>query len=330
MDLETVGMRYGLALDVLHQFRGPRTETFVVEPRNGTTVAKIRARRDDLAVALNAQSVTVTVEDGSLLIVVGRTTPDPLEVLPLLRSGWSHGEILVGVDTRGRPVKAELANLPSLLIAARSGAGKSVALHAMILSLVATHGPDTLRLILIDPKRLELSKFSSLPHLARSVVTEAKDTRKVLAALVTEMEQRYAQLEAQGLQRHTASSGNPTIVIVVDEWADIKMSSYGMEAEEILTRLAQKARAAGIHIILATQRPSVQVVTGDLKANFPARLALQCASSVDSRVILDASGAERLLGAGDALFSYGGQVIRVQVPKPSELDYSTILQHYAT
>jgi S-DNA-T family DNA segregation ATPase FtsK/SpoIIIE len=237
--------------------------------------------------------------------------------------------LALGKDIAGHPVVADLAKMPHLLVAGTTGSGKSVAINAMILSLLYKAEPRNVRLILVDPKMLELSVYQDIPHLLAPVVIDMKQAANALTWCVAEMERRYKLMSWLGVrnlsgynhkvadaEKHgrkledpaTLDTGNPVpleampvIVVVIDELADLMMSS-GKKVEELIARLAQKARAAGIHMILATQRPSVDVITGLIKANIPTRIAFQVASKVDSRTILDQSGAESLLGAGDMLF----------------------------
>jgi S-DNA-T family DNA segregation ATPase FtsK/SpoIIIE len=204
--------------------------------------------------------------------------------------------------------------MPHLLVAGATGSGKSVCLNAIVTSLIYRHGPGTLRFLFIDPKMLELSVYQGLPHLERPVVTTARKAETLLNDAVGEMENRYRRLAAQNVRnivdynaRAGADGKLPYIVIMVDELADLMMSNTSTRTETLITRLAQMARAVGIHLILSTQRPSVDVITGLIKANFPARIAFQVATRVDSRTILDGNGAEKLLGKGDLLFLQPGQ-----------------------
>jgi S-DNA-T family DNA segregation ATPase FtsK/SpoIIIE len=216
----------------------------------------------------------------------------------------------LGKTISGEPYVADLAKMPHMLIAGSTGSGKSVCLNCLLTSLIYRLHPDELRFILIDPKRLELSVYDGLPHLEKPVVTEMKDAEKMLADAVVEMEDRYRRLAREGCRNIVEFNNRgeevlPYLVIVVDELADLMMSGL-TRVEQLITRLAQMARAVGIHLILATQRPSVDVITGLIKANFSTRIAFQTASKVDSRTILDANGAEKLLGRGDMLFSSPG------------------------
>jgi S-DNA-T family DNA segregation ATPase FtsK/SpoIIIE len=215
---------------------------------------------------------------------------------------------------------ADLAKMPHLLIAGATGSGKSVCMNALITSLIYKLHPLHIRFIVIDPKMLELSVYSAIPHMGRPVVTSPKRAEQVLSDIVVEMEKRYRRLAESGVRniedynkRQQEETKLPYIVVCVDELADLMMSATSNKVEMLITRLAQMARAVGIHLVLATQRPSVDVITGLIKANFPARIAFQVASKVDSRTIIDANGAEKLLGAGDMLFLSTGQ------PEPTRI-----------
>src|SRR5206468_7966593 len=231
----------------------------------------------------------------------------------------------LGKDTTGNVVVADLARMPHLLVAGATGTGKSVSMNAMIMSILYKSSPRDVRFIMIDPKMLELSTYENIPHLLVPVVTDPKKAAAALNNIIREMDERYRLLHEKGVRnvdsynralRASVEAGEtaeasapgalqhrhlPRIIIIIDELADLMMT-VGREIEESITRLAQKARAAGIHLILATQRPSVDVITGLIKANFPARMSFQVTSRIDSRTILDAIGSERLLGEGDCLF----------------------------
>ncbi|RKX19624.1 MAG: hypothetical protein DRP51_07095, partial [Candidatus Zixiibacteriota bacterium] len=229
--------------------------------------------------------------------------------------------LALGKSISGRPFVTDLTKMPHLLIAGATGSGKSVCINAIITSLIYRLHPEELKLIFIDPKMLELSVYAGIPHLGRPVVTNAKRAEKVLSDAVIEMENRYKKLAGaavRSIEDYNARQKKdeeklPYIVIVVDELADMMMASSSSRIEMLITRLAQMARAVGIHLILATQRPSVDVITGLIKANFSARIAFQVATKIDSRTILDCNGAEKLLGNGDMLFLQPGH------PEPTRL-----------
>jgi S-DNA-T family DNA segregation ATPase FtsK/SpoIIIE len=245
--------------------------------------------------------------------------------------------IALGVDIAGHPVVTDLAKMPHLLVAGTTGSGKSVSVNAMICSMLMTHTPQSLRMILVDPKMLELSVYDDIPHLLVPVVTNPNKAAKALAWAVYEMERRY-QLMSEAKVRNIDSYNKaakkqeemerlPYIVIVIDELADLMMVA-GKEVEQAVCRIAQKARAAGLHLVLATQRPSVDVITGLIKANLPSRLSFQVSSKIDSRTILDQMGAEQLLGQGDSLFLSGGRnLTRVHGAFVSDHEVIDLVEH---
>ena len=258
----------------------------------------------------------------------------------------------LGRAISGRAVFGNLAKMPHVLVAGATGAGKSVTIHSMITSLLYRNGPDDLKFILIDPKRVELTLYNNIPHLLTPVITDAKKTILALKWAAKEMDRRYDILEAEsvrdiesyhsnilpkspkkmkdngdGTQREVEADRLPYIVIIIDELADI-MSTYPRELESAIVRLAQMSRAVGIHLILSTQRPEVNVITGQIKANIPARVALKVSSQVDSRTILDTGGAEKLLGAGDMLYSSGeAQPERLQSAFISESEVKKVVKY---
>jgi DNA segregation ATPase FtsK/SpoIIIE, S-DNA-T family len=321
-----------------------------VVPGAGVKAGRIVALADDLAMSMRAPSIRVAPIPGKG--AVGVEVPNPIARMVTLReliesSDWARGRaalpIALGRDLEGKPVVADLAKMPHLLIAGATGTGKSVTINTIITSLVYRHTPRELRLLMVDPKMVELSMYNALPHLRHKVVTNNHDAATVLKWAVFEMNRRYELLQANGARNladfnRKVEEGKPLrnpprpkislvtisaeapdtppepppeenytegvlpmIVIVIDELADLMMTVQA-EIETPLAMLAQKARAIGIHLILATQRPSVNVITGLIKANFPSRIAFRVASKVDSRTILDQNGAEALLGNGDMLF----------------------------
>ncbi len=317
---------------------GPVITSYEFEPGPGIKVGRIANLSDDLSLALKALSIRIlTPIPGKG--AVGIEIPNPVretvhlkEILSSPQFQEGKGRLLLGLgkDSEGNPAVTDLARMPHLLVAGATGSGKSVALNAMILSILYKRSPEEVRLLLVDPKMLELSSYQNIPHLLRPVVTDPKAAAQSLRWAVTEMERRYEIMKdyevksidhynlriekelKKGAKDHREFQGSPDeenggpekfpyIVIVIDELADLMFVS-SRHVEECITRLAQMARAAGIHLIVATQRPSVDVLTGIIKANFPARIAFQVSSKVDSRTILDANGAEKLLGAGDMLF----------------------------
>ncbi|MCI5066378.1 DNA translocase FtsK [bacterium] len=322
---------------ITHVHPGPVITMYEFEPAAGVKVGRVTALQDDLAMALRAPSIRIIAplpERGSVGIEVPNSSQEIVNLRELLEYGIGEGQgarlpIPLGKDTFGAPVTGYIAEMPHLLLAGATGTGKSVCINAVLMSLLYRVHPEELQLILIDPKILELSIYEGIPHLKVPVVTDPRKAKAVLQWAVKEMDDRYRMLRKYGVRNIDAyndlASGRtspdevstsshalgkrvveeidplPKILIVIDELADLMLTS-GREIEELITRLAQKARAAGIHLLLATQRPSVDVITGLIKANFPARVSFRVSSRIDSRTILDTMGAERLLGKGDMLF----------------------------
>lgn len=293
---------------------GPVVTTYEFSPAPGVKINKIVTLADDLAMVLKVDRVRIV---GSIpgKAAIGIEIPNPIRKTVFLRDILLTDEyqdaasmltLALGFDVIGRPVVANLARMPHLLIAGATGAGKSVAINAFIASILFKATPADVRLLMIDPKRIELSMYDDIPHLLHPVVVEAKMASRALLWAVREMERRYRLLEERRVKsfasyNNVAEEKLPYIVIIVDELADLMMVA-SKDVETSIARLAQMARAAGMHIILATQRPSVDVLTGLIKANFPTRISFKVSSKVDSRTILDGSGAEHLLGMGDMLF----------------------------
>ncbi|NOX81295.1 MAG: DNA translocase FtsK [Deltaproteobacteria bacterium] len=293
---------------------GPVVTTYEYAPAPGVKINKIVSLADDLAMALKVDRVRIV---GSIpgKAALGIEIPNPVRKTVFLRdillteeygNSNSRLSLALGLDVVGHPVVADFTKMPHLLIAGATGAGKSVAINAFIASILFKSTPDEVRLLLVDPKRIELSVYEDIPHLLHPVVVEPKMASRALIWAVREMERRYRLLEEKKVKsflsyNEIAEEKLPYIVIIVDELADLMMVA-SKDVENSIARLAQMARAAGMHIMLATQRPSVDVLTGLIKANFPARISFKVSSKVDSRTILDGSGAEHLLGDGDMLF----------------------------
>ena len=315
---------------------GPVVTQFEVEPAPGVKVRQFANLSNDLALAMRAPSIRIVAPipgRGAVGVEVPNPTPEMVGFRELIehpdfKSARAALPIALGKDLEGKPVIADLAKMPHLLIAGATGSGKSVCVNTIITSLVYRHTPRTLRFLMVDPKMVELSVYNTLPHLRHKVITDNRDAAAVLKWAVMEMQERYELLAANGcrnlqdfnqrVQKETPLKKPrdknvafedsvyrggilPYIVVVIDEMADLMMTVQG-EVETPIAMLAQKARAIGIHLILATQRPSVNVITGLIKANFPSRIAFRVASQVDSRTIIDGAGAEMLLGNGDMLF----------------------------
>jgi DNA segregation ATPase FtsK/SpoIIIE, S-DNA-T family len=324
--------------EIVGMTTGPVVTQFEVSPAPGVKVARIANLEADLALAMRAPSVRIVAPiPGKAAVGVEVPNPSPEMVFfrDVIESGAFRGSkaqlpLALGKDISGQPYVADLAKMPHLLIAGATGSGKSVCVNTIITSLIYRHSPRTLRLLMVDPKMVELSMYNDLPHLRHPVVTDNSEAAGVLKWAVLEMERRYALLSVNGVRNlqdfnHRLESGQlirtpdpegdegdpdryvyragplPYIVLIIDELADLMMTVQG-EVEKPLALLAQKARAIGIHLILATQRPSVNVITGLIKANFPSRIAFRVSSKVDSRTILDQNGADALLGNGDMLF----------------------------
>ncbi|MDR9500377.1 MAG: DNA translocase FtsK 4TM domain-containing protein [Desulfurivibrionaceae bacterium] len=293
---------------------GPVVTTYEFEPAAGVKINRVVSLADDLALVLKAESVRVA---GSIpgKAALGIEIPNPrrqivyirdIMATPKFQQARSMLTLGLGMDVVGNTVMADLARMPHLLIAGATGAGKSVAINTIICSILMRATPDEVRLLMIDPKRIELSTYEGIPHLLHPVVVDPKMASRALQWAVKEMERRYSLMEEERVKsfasyNESAAEKLPLIVIIIDELADLMMVC-SKDVEGSVARLAQMARAAGMHLILATQRPSVDVLTGLIKANFPTRMSFKVASKIDSRTILDASGAEHLLGAGDMLF----------------------------
>ena len=341
----------GVLIDTLRQFKvdvtpggrttGPVVTQFEVVPAAGVKVGRIAALADDLALTMKAQAIRIVAPipgKGAVGVEVPNPTPRLVGFRELLETNeWRRAKatlpIALGRDIEGRPIIADLAKMPHLLIAGATGSGKSVCINSIISSLVYRYRPAELRMLMIDPKMVELSMYNALPHLRHRVVTDNKDAAQVFKWAVWEMQDRYELLHANTARNLTdfnrkvdegqplrtpkgepyAGGALPFVVLFVDELADLIMTVQA-EVETPLALLAQKARAVGIHVVLATQRPSVNVITGLIKANFPSRIAFRVASKIDSRTILDQNGAEALLGNGDMLFMPPGKndLLRLQ------------------
>jgi S-DNA-T family DNA segregation ATPase FtsK/SpoIIIE len=308
---------------------GPIITRFEFKPGAGVKVNRIVGLADDLALALKAKRIRIVAPiPGKAAVGVEIPNRQPQSVyLKEILSSAEYADprirlpLTLGKTISGKPFVTDLARMPHLLIAGATGSGKSVCMNTLITSLIYKLHPLHIRFVFIDPKMLELSVYAKIPHMGRPVVTSPKRAEQVLSDIVVEMEKRYRKLAEAGVRNiedfnkreKKEEDKLPYIVVCVDELADLMMSATSSKVETLITRLAQMARAVGIHLILATQRPSVDVITGLIKANFPARIAFQVASKVDSRTIIDANGAEKLLGAGDMLFLSTGQ------PEPTRL-----------
>src|SRR6202047_72278 len=336
---------------------GPVVTTFEYKPEAGIKYSRITNLTDDLCLALKAESILIERMAGKS--TVGIQVPNREREIIWLRENIESQEFMgskskltmaLGKDINGRIVTADLAGMPHLLIAGSTGAGKSVAINAMIMSILYKATPDQVRLILVDPKRLELGNYEGVPHLFTPIITEPKLAANALRNAVREMERRLKLLAEKGVRNmeqynklfddegtrslfgeDSEDRPLPYIVIIIDELADLMMLDSG-NVEESVTRLAQMARAVGIHLVLATQRPSVDVITGLIKANFPARISFRVATKVDSRTILDANGAEALLGRGDMLYLPSGsaRLHRLHAPFVTEKEIASVVEFWRT
>lgn len=338
---------FGIKGKVTRASVGPVIVRYEVIPAPGVRMRRFKELTADIARVMGAESCRVAAVKGRNAVALEL----PNVQRRVIRFSEFLGEgiagpfpapgpdmslpLIVGKDISGALITVDLAKLPHLLMAGTTGSGKSVSLNVFLASLLLTRTPEELRLILIDPKVLELSIYKGLPHLLTDVITDIDQSAAALEWAVEEMERRYKILAGAGVRHLEAYNKKadrkmPRIVIVIDEFADL-MATMKKGAEKLIQRIAQKARAAGIHIILATQRPSVDVITGVIKANFPARIAFQVAASQDSRTILGLGGAETLLGMGDMLWMPpGARIIRAHAPYLSEEETEAIVDHWSS
>lgn len=352
-------LNFGIQVEMDEVSIGPTVTRYAMKPAEGVRLSKILTLQSNLELALAASPVRIEAPiPGKALVGIevpnhSRTT---LGLAPLLSDTsytQSDKPLLIGLgrSITGVPHFTDLARAPHMLIAGATGAGKSVTIHDVIVSLLYRCGPDQLRFVMVDPKRVELTAYNSIPHLLTPVITDAKKAILSLKWLAKEMDRRYDVLESERVrdissyhstilkpamekaQRKPVEGEDlpepmPYIVVIIDELADI-MQAYPRELEAGIVRLAQMSRAVGIHLVLSTQRPSVKVITGLIKANIPARLALQVASQIDSRTILDMGGAEKLLGSGDMLYLSGdmSKPVRIQAPYISESEVKSVVQY---
>jgi S-DNA-T family DNA segregation ATPase FtsK/SpoIIIE len=344
--LETKLEEFGIEASVETVLPGPVVTRFEIQPAPGTKASKITNIAQDIARSLSVSSVRVVevIEGKSVVgIEIPNTNRKMVRLTEILSSNAfktsvSNLTLALGHDIAGKPVVVDLAKMPHLLVAGTTGSGKSVGVNAMLLSLLFKSDPKDVRLILIDPKMLELSVYDGIPHLLTPVITDMTDASNGLRWCVVEMDRRYKLMSLMGVRnlagfnkkiKDAADNGKqilnpllegqeeyleelPSIVVVVDEFADMMML-VGKKVEHLIARIAQKARAAGIHLILATQRPSVDVITGLIKANIPTRIGFQVSSKIDSRTIIDQGGAEQLLGYGDMLYLPPGVGVPIRV-----------------
>jgi S-DNA-T family DNA segregation ATPase FtsK/SpoIIIE len=338
--LEDTLASFGVGAKVTHIERGPSITRYELKPERGVKISRISSLADDLALALAATSVRIEAPipgKSAVGIEVPNTTVSVVAIREILQNipKTLALPMALGKDITGRPVMGDLAKMPHLLVAGATGAGKSVCLNCVIASLLVTSTPEEVELLMIDPKRVELTVYNGIPHLKNEVITDPSLAAGALAMITREMDQRYerfAKASVRKIEEYNAKFPDeklPYIVVVIDELADLMLVAPA-KVEMLIMRLAQLARATGIHLIVATQRPSVDVITGLIKANIPSRIAFAVSSQVDSRTILDMGGAERLLGRGDMLY------LPIDAPKPiraqgalvTNLEVERLVEHW--
>lgn len=337
-NLAEILLHYGVKGEITGENTGPMIKQIEFLPAAGTKIKNITSSLPDIAremgvTSLRVEAIAGTSKLGFEIPAAEMKTVNFSNILNSAEFKNAKGDLplCLGVDISGQPVFADLAKMPHLLIAGTTGSGKSVGLNSFILSLIARKKPSELKFVLIDPKRIEFSVYNNQRYMLVPVVTDNRQAADTLAYLVDEMEHRYALFEKELVRNigeyHERCGELPYIVCVIDEFADLMAADKSVEIS--VQRLAQKARAAGIHLLLATQRPSVDVVTGVLKANFPTRLSYKVASQADSRTILDMPGAEELLGRGDSLYlPQSGELKRIHGTYVSDNEISSILEPY--
>ena len=336
---------FDVAVTVREAHPGPTVTQFALEPSEGVKLSRIANLKNDLALALAAPSLRIEapIPGKSLVGIempnIKRTTVHLREILesPEFRESESSLSLPFGRDVSGKAVVYDLADMPHLLIAGATGSGKSVCMNTFLISLLYQNAPHELKFILIDPKRVELSLYDGIPHLLTPVITESEKALKALRWVVAEMGRRLARFSEEGARnlqefndkQEDETKQMPRIVVVVDELADLMMRQFRRDTEMMITRIAQIARATGIHLIIATQRPSVDVITGIIKANIPARIGFRTVSSIDSRTILDSVGSEDLLGKGDMLYimAHTPMPVRVQGILVTSKEVEKVINH---
>jgi len=334
--LEKILMDFGVNGNIKKVSHGPVVTLNEFEPAAGVKVSKIINLSDDIARNTSSESARISTIPGSntVGIELPNNTRENVYLSEILNNPDFKKKdiklpIALGKNISGKPIVGDLTSMPHLLIAGTTGSGKSVCINTIILSLLYRHTPDKCKFILIDPKMLELSTYEGIPHLLCPVITEAKKAASVLGWVVKEMESRYRLMTKEGVRNIDGYNAKhklpmPYIVVVVDEMSDLMLVA-GKEIENYIQKLSQMARAAGIHIIMATQRPSVDVITGTIKANFPTRISFQVTSKIDSRTILGEQGAEQLLGKGDMLYmSSANKIVRIHAPFVSDNEIEKI------
>ncbi|OLO40210.1 hypothetical protein BTR23_06860 [Alkalihalophilus pseudofirmus] len=342
--LESTLQNFNVSAKVIHVTKGPSVTRFEIQPAPGVKVSKITGLTDDIKLCLAAKDIRMEAPipgKHAIGIEVPNLKSTPVYLREILRRGvFQKGSpltVALGLDISGQPIVTDLTKMPHGLVAGATGSGKSVCINSILVSLLYKATPDQVKLLLVDPKMVELAPYNELPHLVTPVITDAKQATAALKWVVAEMERRYELFSQQGVRdlgryndlysEDVNKPALPYIVVVIDELADLMMVSP-QDVEEAICRIAQKARACGIHLLLATQRPSVDVITGLLKANIPTRIAFSVSSQVDSRTIIDMNGAERLLGKGDMLFHENGTAkpVRVQGTFVSDEEIERVIE----
>ncbi|NLI92862.1 MAG: DNA translocase FtsK [Peptococcaceae bacterium] len=341
--LEDVLSTFGVTAKVIHISTGPVTTRYELSPAPGTKISKIVNLADDIALAMASRDIRIEAPipgKAAVGIEIPRKNPRTVYFREVIDSENFRGnkaklKMVLGKDIADTAVIGQLEKMPHLLVAGATGSGKSIFINCLINSLLYTVTPDEVKLLLIDPKMVELNQYNGIPHLLTPVVTDPKKANKYLKYIVREMENRYELFASSGVRdidhynKSTTLKKLPYIVVVIDELADLMMVASN-EIEEAICRLAQMARAAGIHLVIATQRPSVNVITGLIKANIPSRISFAVSSQIDSRTILDAGGAEKLLGKGDMLYSPIGlsKPLRVHGCYIDEQEVKNVIEHW--
>jgi S-DNA-T family DNA segregation ATPase FtsK/SpoIIIE len=332
--LEDTLASFGVGARVVHIERGPSITRYELKPERGVKISKIASLSDDLALALAATSVRIEAPipgKSAVGIEIPNQTVSIVAIREILEAIPNRGQIpplwmALGKDITGRPVFGELGKMPHLLVAGATGAGKSVCLNTIVASLLVSATPDQVQMLMIDPKRVELTVYNGIPHLIKDVISDPRLAAGALFEMTKEMDSRYERFAKAGVRKIEEYNAKhpgetlPYVVIVIDELADLMLVAPS-KVESTIMRLAQLARATGIHLLVATQRPSVDVITGLIKANIPSRIAFAVSSQADSRVILDMNGAERLLGRGDMLY------LPIDAPKPVRAQGALITGH---
>jgi DNA segregation ATPase FtsK/SpoIIIE, S-DNA-T family len=333
MDIQDIFKQFKVDASVVGVRRGPMVERYEVLLGSGVRVKSVTSLRDDIARLTGFENVNIIspLDNGLIGIEIPRADRQMVDWVDVVDNCDNPLDIVLGHDIEGQPLVANLAKMPHLLVAGSTGSGKSVFINSALCSIIDRNSPEDVKLVLIDPKQVELLPYKDVSHLAYPVATNADSARDALRFVVAEMDRRYGLLSRAGVRNigeyHAQGNKLPFMVVVIDELADLMMVAR-KEVESSIVRITQLARAAGIHLIVATQRPSVDVITGLIKANMPSRIAFTVASTTDSRVILDSSGAEFLTGMGDGLFVPQGspKPIRFQGAWIDELAVSKIVR----